>query len=159
MAEDTVVNTAIISRIAHSLDVCTGCGLCDLMCSLYHEGEQGPSHARGGLVGNRLTSEFTFYVCQQCSKPKCHEACPNRDKALCIDEKTGAKYIVTDKCDGCEDCIAACPFDPPRIKMHPVKNVAFKCDLCRNRVDGPVCIEYCNFDALSLEEKGDKQTP
>lgn len=37
MAEKTVTS----ARIAHHPGTCTGCGLCDLMCSLYHEGEQG----------------------------------------------------------------------------------------------------------------------
>ena len=157
MAENTVEMTKVSARIAHNPDVCTGCGLCDLMCSLYHEGEQGQTLSRGELVGDRIAYEFDFYVCRQCGTPKCYEACPNNDKALCIDEATGVKYINADECDGCGDCIEACPFDPPRIKMHPAKNVAFKCDLCRGREDGPICLEYCNFDSLSLAEKEDKQ--
>jgi Fe-S-cluster-containing hydrogenase component 2 len=143
------------ARITHHPDVCTGCGLCDLMCSLYHEGEQGQSLSRGELVGDRLTSEFTFHVCRQCPSPKCYDACPNQDKALCIDE-TGITVINADECDGCGDCIEACPFDPPRIKMHPEKNVAFTCNLCRDRAEGPICVEYCSFDSLSLSRKEDK---
>jgi len=126
------------------------------MCSLFHEGEQGPSLSRGELVGDRITYDFTFHVCQQCPSPKCYDACPNQDKALCIDGATGVKYISAEECDGCADCIEACPFDPPRIKMHPEKSTAFKCDLCRGRAEGPICLEYCSFDALSLAEKEDK---
>lgn len=135
--------------IMHHPETCTGCGLCDLMCSLYHEGEQGQALSRGELLGDRLTSEFTFTVCRQCRSPKCYDACPFKDNALCIDEATGVKYINRDECDGCGDCIEACPFEPSRIKLHPEKNVAFMCDLCRGRAEGPVCIEYCNFDALT----------
>ncbi len=156
MAENTVEKTAASARIAHHPDVCTGCGLCDLMCSLYHEGEQGQTLSRGELVGDRITSEFTFNVCRQCGEPKCYEACPNQDDALCIDAATGVKYIDAEACDGCGNCIEACPFDPPRIKMHPAKEIAFKCDLCRGRADGPICLEYCGFEALSLSEKEDK---
>jgi Fe-S-cluster-containing hydrogenase component 2 len=47
----------------------------------------------------------------------------------------------------------ACPFDPPRIKAHPEKSVAFMCDLCRGRAEGPICVEYCNFDALTVAKK------
>lgn len=157
MAEQIVKKKAVSARISHNPDVCTGCGLCDLMCSLYHEGEQGQSLSRGELVGDRMVSEFVFHVCRQCSRPKCYEACPNQDKALCMDDETGIKYIDAEECDGCGDCIEACPFDPPRIKMHPARPTAFKCDLCRDRPDGPICLEYCGFDALSLTRKGDKK--
>jgi len=156
MTENLAEKAVASARIAHSDKSCTGCGLCDLMCSLYHEGEQGQALSRGELVGDRLESEFTFHVCRQCAAPKCYDACPNQDKALCIDEATGVKYIVADACDGCKDCIEACPFDPPRIKMHPDKDIAFKCDLCRDREEGPICLEYCGFDALSLSKKEGK---
>ena len=144
------------ARIVHTPEVCTGCGLCDLMCSLYHEGEQGQTLSRGELVGDRLISEFTFNVCRQCPSPECWDACPKQDSALCVDEAHRTTYIRSDECDGCGDCIEACPFDPPRIKMHPEKSIAFKCDLCRDRSEGPICIEYCSFDALSLSQKEDK---
>ena len=123
------------------------------MCSLYHEGEQGQSLSRGELVGDRITSEFTFHVCQQCTSPECYEACPNQDDALCIDEASGITYINAEGCDGCGACIDACIYDPPRIKMHPAKEIAFTCDLCRGRAEGPMCVEYCNFEALTLGTK------
>lgn len=135
--------------IVHDPISCTGCGLCDLMCSLYHEGEQGQALSRGDLLGDRLTSEFTFYVCRQCASPECYDACPLKGDALCIDETTGVKYINQTACNGCGDCVEACPFDPPRIKMHAEKNVAFMCDLCRDREGGPACIEFCSFGSLS----------
>jgi len=142
------------TRIVHDPQTCTGCGQCDLMCSLHHEGEQGQSLSRGELVGDRINSEFTFFVCRQCSNPECYEACPLRDNALCIDSAAGITYINRDECDGCGQCIGACPYEPSRIKMHPEKGVAFKCDLCMGRPLGPICIEYCSFDSLALSNKG-----
>lgn len=142
--------------IVHAPQVCTGCGLCDLMCSLYHEGEQGPALSRGELVGDRLTAEFTFNVCQQCLSPNCYDACPLKEKALCIDEVTGVKYINAEECNGCGECIEACPFDPPRIKLYSEKNVAFMCDLCRSRTEGPICVEYCSFNALTYARKEER---
>ena len=156
MAKAREKKSPVPPRILHDPEVCTGCGLCDLMCSLYHEGEQGQSLSRGELTGNRLTAEFTFNVCRQCPSPECYDACPHQDKALCIDETTGIKYINPDECDGCGLCIEACPFDPPGIKMHPQKQVAFMCDLCRDRAEGPVCIEYCNFNALTYVMKEER---
>ena len=151
MAEATAKRAPFIK---HHPDTCTGCGLCDLMCSLYHEGEQGQRLSRGELVGDRLTADFTFHVCQQCVKPGCYEACPLKDRALCIDEETGIKYINAEECDGCGNCIEGCPFTPPRIKTHPKKEISFKCDLCRGREEGPICVEYCNFEALSVARMG-----
>ena len=156
MAISKAEKAPVSERIVHDPQVCTGCGLCDLMCSLYHEGEQGQTLSRGELVGDRITSEFTFNVCLQCPSPKCYDACPNRDTVLCIDETTGTKYINAEECDGCGDCIEACPFDPPRLKLHPEKNIAFLCDLCRGRAEGSICIEYCGFDALTLARKGER---
>ncbi len=156
MAKVRGKKSPVAARIIHRPLVCTGCGLCDLMCSLYHEGEQGQALSRGELVGDRLTSEFTFNVCRQCPSPSCYDACPLQDKALCIDEATGVKYINADECDGCGDCIEACPFEPTRIKLHPEKNIAFMCDLCRGRAEGPACIEYCSFDALVAATKEER---
>ncbi len=65
----------------------------------------------------------------------------------------GVKYINAEECDGCGECIEACPFDPPIIKMHPEKNVAFMCDLCQGRAEGPTCVEYCSFEALTYVRK------
>ncbi len=142
---------ALVPRgIVHDPEHCTGCGLCDLMCSLYHEGEQGQAVSRGELVGDRLTSEFSFNVCWQCLSPACHEACPLKDEALVIDEVTGTKYVDPDVCYGCGDCIDACHLEASRIKLYPAKNIVLMCDLCRGRSEGPICIEYCSFDALTL---------
>lgn len=136
--------------------VCTGCGTCELMCSLYHEGVGGPALSRARVVRDPFTAKFSFNVCKQCLCPSCYSACPLKDKALCIDEETGAKYIDEDKCTGCRQCIEACPFDPPEIKYNAEKNVAFKCDLCRGREGGPICVEYCPVEALNFAPASEK---
>ncbi len=156
MATNGMEESLVSARIEHDPKDCTGCGLCDLMCSLYHEGEQGQALSRGELLGDRITSEFTFTACRQCRTPECYDACPLQDSALCVDEVTGAKYIDRDECNGCGDCIEACPFDPPRIKMHPEKAVAFICDLCRGRPEGPACIEYCSYNSLSVAARDER---
>ena len=136
--------------IIHNPSVCTGCGTCLLMCSLYHEGVSSPALARACLDVDPFSAEYAFNVCRQCPAPSCYYACPLRDEALCIDEKTGARYINPDKCIGCKSCIKACPFDPPRIKFNKEKNISFKCDLCKGREGGPICVEYCPNKALTF---------
>lgn len=142
--------------VAHDAEKCVGCGVCGLMCSLYHEGEQGPALSRSEIVRDPFNYDFAFNVCQQCLSPSCYFACPLKDKALCIDAVTGVRYVNEDECDGCGECIAACPLDPKRITLHAEKGVVFNCDLCRGRGSGPICIEYCTMDALTLVAKDER---
>lgn len=128
-----------------------------MMCSLYHEGEQGPALSRSGVVRDPFNYDFTFNVRQQCPSPSCYFACPLKDQARLIDEETGARYINADECIGCGACIKACPFDPPRTKLHNEKKIAITCDLCKDRREGPICVEYCPMHALThvtKEERG-----
>ncbi len=76
-----------------------------------------------------------------------------KDEALCIDEEMGARYINEDKCTGCGMCIDACSFSPSRIELGTKKKFAFKCDLCKGREEGPICVEYCPTEALRFVPK------
>ena len=138
--------------------VCTGCGTCELMCSLYYEGVTGREFSRLEVVEFHFTDRIEFHMCRQCPYPSCYFACPLRDTALCIDEGTGARYIDEDECIGCGECMDACPLDPPRIKRNGQKDVAFKCNLCKDRADGPICVEYCNHGALKFVPAGEVKT-
>ena len=131
-------------------DVCTGCGTCESMCSLYHDGITGPAFARLRVVEHHFSEHFEFHACRQCLYPSCYFACPLSDRALCIDEATGARFINEDECIGCKKCIEACPFDPPRIRFNDGETVSFKCDLCRGREGGPICVEYCFHETLKF---------
>ena len=137
-------------RIEHNPTVCAGCGVCSLMCSLYHEREVHVSLSRSELVRDPLEAVYSINVCRQCFSPSCYQSCPKKDSALCVDQATGVKYINTDQCDGCGECTQGCPLVPSRVKLNPATNVAFKCDLCRERKNGPICIEYCAQGALAL---------
>ena len=44
-------------ELVHVPTVCTGCGICELMCSLYHEGVQAPALARLQVVNDPFTSD------------------------------------------------------------------------------------------------------
>jgi Fe-S-cluster-containing hydrogenase component 2 len=141
------------ARLVHDPKVCAGCGVCEVMCSLYHEGVQGSASARSHIVRQPFTAEHSHNTCQQCFSPSCYFACPLKDKAVCIDQTTGTAYVDENECTGCGMCVAACPFDPPRININVRKNVASKCDLCREREGGPICVEYCPFQALKIVSK------
>ena len=129
--------------------MCTGCGTCELMCSLYHEGVGGPASARVRVDRDPFNAEFSFHSCRQCLAPSCYAACPVSGEALCVCEETGARYINKEQCTGCGECIDACPFEPSHIRFNKEKDVAYKCDLCRGRVGGPICVEYCPVGAIT----------
>ena len=140
------------SVITFDSETCTGCGTCELMCSLHHEGIGGNSLSRCHVARDPFNAEYKFSTCKQCLAPSCYVACPLPGEAICIDEETGVKFIDESECIGCGDCIESCPFDPPEVRLNEDKNVAYKCDMCRDRKEGPVCVEYCPVGALSLDQ-------
>jgi Fe-S-cluster-containing hydrogenase component 2 len=149
-AETKPAENPIAGRIGHNSSQCAGCGVCGLMCSLYHEKETRVILSRSELVREPFEGAYALNVCRQCQAPSCYQSCPLKDSALCIDKTTGIKYINAEKCDGCGKCTQACPLKPARIKLNPDRKVAFKCDLCRGREKGPICIEYCSQHALAI---------
>ncbi|MDH5361874.1 MAG: 4Fe-4S dicluster domain-containing protein [Aigarchaeota archaeon] len=128
---------------------CTGCGSCELICSLYHDEVTSPSSSRIHVVRDALSGENSIEVCRQCQGPECMQVCPV-EEAMVVDEKTGARTIVEDECIGCGNCFRACPFNTESfiISHRPQKNVYVKCDLCYRRDRGPACAEICPHDAL-----------
>ena len=61
MVEKKVVEVLLSApesgTLVHIPAVCTGCGICELMCSLYHEGVQTPALARLQVVNDPFTSD------------------------------------------------------------------------------------------------------
>jgi len=142
------------SHIEVDPNLCRGCRRCELACSLSHTGTCSVARAGLQIEADDLNLEFAGYSCAQCDSPSCYYACPLKDMALCIDETTGVRYVNQDKCNGCGLCVAACPFDIPRIKVDmslPVsQRRSTKCDLCKDRPEGPLCIETCTRNAIKL---------
>lgn len=127
-----------------------------MACAVYHEKAVSPVLSAVIWAEADEFSGFQFrqpLFCQQCDAPDCYNACPLKDKALCIDAKTGARYVNKALCNGCGLCAQVCPLTPTRINMDPLQKKAIKCDLCKDRAAGPVCIEVCDRKALSLVAK------
>ena len=51
-------------------------------------------------------------------------------------------------CNGCNQCVEACPFD--LIWILPDETQILKCDLCAN-YDSQQCIEKCPVQAISVK--------
>ncbi len=124
-------------------DQCTGCRLCEMVCSVKHEGVSNPSRARISVRKRFMEGYLMPVVCQQCTDAPCIAVC--RMDALSRDEVVGLVRLDYDLCVGCEECVTACPFGGMRIDT--VANRVIKCDLC----DGdPQCVRFCFPGALEF---------
>lgn len=121
------------------LDRCTGCRLCQLVCSVTNFSENNPKKAGIRVVSKLFTdARYDVTVCDQCGT--CADVCPVG--AINMDE--GVVRIDADTCTNCGVCIDACPngalFSHPEV-AHPIKCVA-----CGE------CAKYCPrgvLDALA----------
>jgi Fe-S-cluster-containing dehydrogenase component len=130
--------------IVSDSEKCTGCRICELVCSAAKEKEFNPllSRIRAVRVGDSLLNMSVS--CRLCKEPTCVKSCPR--KALARDEATGIIRIDNDRCSGCSWCVEACELGA--IASHLEKETVMICDLC----DGnPKCIEYCPKEALRLK--------
>jgi len=123
-------------------DKCTGCTVCEYICSLTKEGAFNAHKSR--IRTTRLHPLINIAItCRLCSPAPCVTACP-RD-ALTQSEETGVIMVDDEKCDGCSWCIEACDYGA--ITLHPEEKVVRICDLC----DGdPECVKWCPEEALDF---------
>jgi Fe-S-cluster-containing hydrogenase component 2 len=135
--------------------LCAGCTSCEVVCTLIHDGLVGPQYNRIFLSRNDVTLIHSIFACYHCSDHPCYEACPNKDRAMRLDESNIA-YIDEEFCIGCGKCMRSCRFSPSRINLVKSKDrklrKAKKCDLCRTREEGPACIQYCPVRCIGLSD-------
>ncbi|MFC1917059.1 4Fe-4S dicluster domain-containing protein [Chloroflexota bacterium] len=124
---------------------CTGCRLCELVCSVAHEGECSTAKSRIKILRDEEFGNNLVSICLQCAEPYCVDACTYG--VLSRDEKTGVITVDDDLCTGCGDCFTACPVDA--LALDEDKNIAFKCDLCGGN---PECVQICPREVLVLKE-------
>ena len=133
--------------------VCTGCKSCQLLCSYKQDGVIGPQH--GGIQVQHGALDHMYHTvnaCFHCADAPCYNACPNKDKAMRLIAGTKIAYVNQEECVGCGACLNACKFKPSRIMLDTKNHKAKKCDLCSDRAEGPLCVQYCPARALGLSE-------
>jgi formate dehydrogenase iron-sulfur subunit len=87
-------------------------------------------------------------VCKHCAQAGCLEVCPT---GAIIRTEFDTVVIQSDVCNGCRDCIAACPFGV--IDLNPVSNTAQKCTLCYDRLQAgmqPACSQACPTKSIQF---------
>ena len=141
---------------------CIGCEACTVACQHENGGFQGyirvatqdstDKDTPTGIFPN-LKMIFLPTLCNHCERPPCVEACPLEAIAK---KDHGVVFLDMETCDGCQNCLAACPYGAIAINSHTGK--AEKCNLCLHRIDQglePFCVVCCEGQAIHFGNLND----
>jgi len=109
-------------------DKCTGCRICEYICSSVHEGKINPRLARIRTIKKDPVFDFAI-SCRKCENADCINVCA-RD-AIMQDTKTKMIKIDKDKCDGCGMCVNVCNFGVLTLGID--KKLTTVCNFCRDQ--------------------------
>ncbi|MFW9780456.1 MAG: 4Fe-4S dicluster domain-containing protein [Candidatus Heimdallarchaeota archaeon] len=123
---------------------CTGCRICESICSLYNENVINPALSRIHILKMYTDRVFLPIFCHQCAPAPCQDACHKRE-AISRDENTQALIIDYELCVNCKLCVRECPFGAVAITSVKGKKKIIKCDLCGG---DPQCVKSCEPQAL-----------
>ncbi len=116
---------------------CTGCRVCETICSVTKAG--AVNRARSRIRVYRLdVLKLALRVCLQCRRPPCLAACPQQ----AIIQYDGKVRVLTEVCNGCGACLRVCD----RLFLRPETDVVVMCDQCG------ACIPECPEEALSIKD-------
>lgn len=128
----------IVKSIKIEVDKCSGCRICEMICSAFHSEPKyssiNPARARIRIIRDPLTDVFIPVHAGDYAAAEC----AGRNKYT-ID---GKEY------DECGFCRASCP-SREEFK-EPDSGLPLKCDMCEGE-ETPLCVEWCHVDALTLE--------
>ena len=131
--------------IANDPQKCTGCQLCEYICSFTKTGEFNTYRSRIRTIRSQEVL-IAAIACRTCENAPCVAVCP-RD-AMSQDPVSGVIHVDENRCDGCAWCVEACDFGA--ISINPKTKLAETCNLCQEQEDGPQCVKWCPKQALSL---------
>jgi formate dehydrogenase iron-sulfur subunit len=87
-------------------------------------------------------------VCKHCVDAPCLEVCPT---GSIVRTEFDTVYINEPVCNGCRDCITACPFGV--IHVSAEKHIAQKCTFCYDRLQvglPPACAQACPTKSIKF---------
>jgi formate dehydrogenase iron-sulfur subunit len=155
--------------------VCIGCKACEVACKEWNQlpstsnGFLGESLDNTGTLDGQTWRHVKFIdkvpdetmgagdgkafllmsdVCKHCTHASCMDVCPT---GAIIRTEFDTVFIQHSVCNGCRNCIAACPYDV--IEIDPDRNVARKCTLCYDRLQGglePACAKACPTESIQF---------
>ena len=127
---------------------CTGCRLCELVCSVKHDGISNPIRSRIRVIKWEAEGVYVPMSCRQCQDAPCMIGCPTG--AISRNESLGCVEVNYDVCIGCRTCVSVCPFGA--MAFNTIDRKVIKCDLC----DGdPQCVRFCDVKAVDFVDAGD----
>src|SRR5437870_13474066 len=104
--------------------------------------------AQSADAGNGKAFLMMSDVCKHCKHASCMEVCPT---GAIIRTEFDTVFIQQDVCNGCRNCIAACPYSV--IALNPATRTAHKCTLCYDRLQGglqPACAKACPTQSIQF---------
>ena len=145
------------------LERCIGCNTCTIACKVENNMEigsgivvetiGGPHRDTPGGKFPKLSMYYLPMPCMHCDQPPCLDACPVE---AIYKRGDGMVLIDKDKCDGCQACLPACPYDA--LSYDAKGNLAQKCNLCAYRIDQglePFCVRCCETEAIFFGDLND----
>jgi formate dehydrogenase iron-sulfur subunit len=155
--------------------VCIGCKACEVACKEWNQlpssdkGFLGDSLDNTGSLDGQTWRHVKFIdnvpdetmgrgdgqafllmsdVCKHCQHASCMDVCPT---GAIVRTEFDSVFIQQSVCNGCRNCIAACPYDV--IDINPDRDVAQKCTLCYDRLQGgmePACAKACPTESIQF---------
>lgn len=163
--------------------ICIGCKACEVACkewnqlpgdkpafggeSLDNTGQLDAENWRhvkfidlvpeAGLISNQSGQAWLMMsdVCKHCKNAACLEVCPT---GAIIRTEFDTVYIQQDVCNGCRDCISACPYGV--IGFSKSSGTVHKCTLCYDRLQNsmePACAKVCPTQSIQFGNLSDLQ--
>src|SRR4029077_19913186 len=156
--------------------VCIGCKACQVACHQWNDLPSGVGRRRSLPVlsgdsydntqgfsdvnwrhvkfieqplqneSNRVAWLMMSDVCKHCVNAPCLEVCPT---GAILRTEFDTVFINTPACNGCRDCISACPFGV--IHMSEDRGIAQKCTFCYDRLKHglpPACAQACPTESI-----------
>src|SRR6184192_4716038 len=155
--------------------LCIGCKACEVACKEWNQLPNNPlefkdSYDNTGQLDHANWRHVRFVeqptkspdkpiawsmmsdVCKHCANASCLEVCPTD---AIVRTEFDTVYIQQDVCNGCRDCVAACPFGVIHMAgaENAGKGTAKKCTLCYDRLQHnltPACAQACPTESIQF---------
>ena len=153
------------------VSLCIGCKACEVACKEWNQLPDNPvqfrdSYDNTGQLDHRNFRHVRFLesatsnpdkpvawtmmsdVCKHCANASCLEVCPTN---AIIRTEFDAVFIQQDVCNGCRNCISACPYSV--IGFDSQSGTAKKCTFCYDRLQNnmtPACAQACPTQSIKF---------
>ena len=152
--------------------ICIGCKACEVACKQWNQLKGDPprfmdSFDNTGMLNDQNWRHVKFVdkvpdapmavgngqawllmsdVCKHCKEASCLEVCPT---GAIVRTEFDTVFIQQDVCNGCRDCISACPFGV--IGFSEQTGTVHKCTFCYDRLQSglaPACATACPTQSI-----------